>query len=74
MAARGLDVDGITHVVNYDLPDDTESYVHRIGRTGRMGKKGESWSFVTKEDISAFRWDIVHMEYGDSFSRSTRTE
>ena len=53
VAARGLDVDGITHVVNYDLPDDTESYVHRIGRTGRMGKKGEAWSFVTKEDISA---------------------
>ncbi|MFL2974397.1 MAG: ATP-dependent RNA helicase [Marine Group II euryarchaeote MED-G38] len=52
VAARGLDVDGITHVINYDLPDDTESYVHRIGRTGRMGKKGESWSFVTKEDVT----------------------
>ena len=50
VAARGLDVDGITHVVNYDLPDDTESYVHRIGRTGRMGRKGEAWSFVTRED------------------------
>ncbi len=52
VAARGLDVDGITHVVNYDLPDDSESYVHRIGRTGRMGRKGESWSFVTREEIS----------------------
>ena len=50
VAARGLDVDGITHVVNYDLPDDTESYVHRIGRTGRMGRKGQAWSFVTRED------------------------
>ena len=50
VAARGLDVDGITHVVNYDLPDDTESYVHRIGRTGRMGRNGEAWSFVTSED------------------------
>jgi ATP-dependent RNA helicase DeaD len=50
VAARGLDVDGITHVVNYDLPDDTESYVHRIGRTGRMGRKGAAWSFVTRED------------------------
>jgi len=50
VAARGLDVDGITHVINYDLPDDSESYVHRIGRTGRMGRKGESWSLVTKED------------------------
>ena len=52
VAARGLDVDGITHVVNYDLPDDSESYVHRIGRTGRMGRKGESWSFVTREDVT----------------------
>jgi ATP-dependent RNA helicase DeaD len=50
VAARGLDVDGITYVVNYDLPIDTESYVHRIGRTGRMGRKGEAWSFVTNED------------------------
>ena len=47
VAARGLDVDGITHVVNYDLPDETESYVHRIGRTGRMGRSGQAWSFVS---------------------------
>jgi ATP-dependent RNA helicase DeaD len=48
VAARGLDVEGITHVVNYDLPDETESYVHRIGRTGRMGRSGQAWSFVTR--------------------------
>lgn len=52
VAARGLDVDGINHVVNYDLPDDTETYVHRIGRTGRMGRKGVAWSFVTREETS----------------------
>ena len=51
VAARGIDVEGITHVVNYDLPDDTESYVHRIGRTGRMGRKGEAWALVSKEDM-----------------------
>ena len=50
VAARGLDVDGITVVVNYDLPDDTEAFVHRIGRTGRMGRKGDAWSLVSKED------------------------
>jgi len=50
VAARGLDVDGITVVVNYDLPDDTEAFVHRIGRTGRMGKIGDAWSLVSKED------------------------
>jgi len=51
VAARGLDVDGVTIVINYDLPDNPEDYVHRIGRTGRMGKKGESWSFVGREDL-----------------------
>ncbi len=51
VAARGLDVDGITHVVNYDLPDETESYVHRIGRTGRMGRSGQAWSFVGSSEI-----------------------
>ena len=53
VAARGLDVDGITHVINYDLPDDTEVYVHRIGRTGRMGRKGESWSFVSGKEVKS---------------------
>ena len=52
VAARGLDVDGITHVINYDLPDETESYVHRIGRTGRMGRSGQAWSFVSGSDMS----------------------
>jgi len=50
VAARGLDVDGVTMVVNYDIPNDSESYVHRIGRTGRMGRKGEAWSFVSGDD------------------------
>ncbi|MEO0482442.1 MAG: DEAD/DEAH box helicase [Planctomycetota bacterium] len=49
LAARGLDVDGITHVINYDLPDDPEVYVHRIGRTARIGRKGVAWSLVTPE-------------------------
>ncbi len=53
VAARGIDVDGITYVINYDLPDDTESYVHRIGRTGRMGRSGQAWSLVSKEDMGA---------------------
>jgi ATP-dependent RNA helicase DeaD len=49
LAARGLDVDDISHVINYDLPEDPEVYVHRIGRTARAGKKGIAWSFVTPE-------------------------
>jgi ATP-dependent RNA helicase DeaD len=50
VAARGLDVDRITHVVNYDIPVDTESYVHRIGRTGRAGRSGAAISFVTPRE------------------------
>lgn len=50
VAARGLDVDRISHVVNYDLPIDTESYVHRVGRTGRAGRTGAAISFVTPRE------------------------
>jgi len=47
VAARGIDIDNITHVINYDLPLEKESYVHRTGRTGRAGKKGKAITFVT---------------------------
>jgi ATP-dependent RNA helicase DeaD len=49
LASRGIDVEDISHVINFDLPDDPEVYVHRIGRTARAGKKGIAWSFVTPE-------------------------
>lgn len=49
LAARGLDVEHITHVINYDLPDDPEVYVHRIGRTARAGRRGTAWSFVASD-------------------------
>ena len=51
VAARGLDVDRISHVVNYDIPHDTEGYVHRIGRTGRAGRKGDAILFVAPREI-----------------------
>ena len=51
VAARGIDVDGITLVINYDVPDDVDNYVHRIGRTGRIGRKGEAWVLVGRDDI-----------------------
>ena len=58
VAARGLDVERISHVVNYDIPTDTESYVHRIGRTGRAGRTGDAISFVTPKE----RWLVRAIE------------
>ena len=55
VAARGIDVQGITHVINYELPDDMEVYTHRSGRTGRAGKSGISISIVTPKDIYRLR-------------------
>jgi ATP-dependent RNA helicase DeaD len=51
VAARGLDISGVTHVYNFDIPQDPESYVHRIGRTGRAGKTGIAITFVTPREI-----------------------
>jgi ATP-dependent RNA helicase DeaD len=55
VAARGLDVERISHVLNYDIPYDTESYVHRIGRTGRAGRSGEAILFVTPREKGMLR-------------------
>lgn len=52
VAARGLDISGVTHVYNFDIPQDPESYVHRIGRTGRAGKTGMAMTFVTHRERS----------------------
>ena len=51
IAARGIDVSCISHVINYDIPDTTDAYTHRIGRTGRAAKNGDAFTFVTAEDI-----------------------
>lgn len=50
VAARGLDINGVSHVYNYDIPEDAESYIHRIGRTGRAGEKGYTYLFVSPRD------------------------
>lgn len=67
VAARGLDVSGVTHVINFDLPQDPESYVHRIGRTGRAGKEGTAWSFVTPREM-----DHMHLIERVTRSKITR--
>jgi superfamily II DNA/RNA helicase len=57
VAARGLDVDDVTHVVNYECPDDDKAYLHRIGRTGRAGKDGVAVTFVDWRDMQ--RWKLI---------------
>jgi ATP-dependent RNA helicase DeaD len=59
VAARGLDIDDISHIFNYDLPNDPGSYVHRIGRTGRVGKKGKAISLISSGEIREL-WSIEH--------------
>ncbi len=55
VAARGIDIDGVTHVINYDMPVEPESYVHRVGRTGRAGAEGIAISFCTHEEVDELR-------------------
>jgi ATP-dependent RNA helicase RhlE len=55
IAARGIDVLRISHVINYDMPDGTDAYINRIGRTGRVGKTGDAFTFVTNEDTAMVR-------------------
>ena len=55
LAGRGIDVTDIQHVINYDLPESHEDYIHRIGRTGRLGKTGQALSFVTPIDVDSQR-------------------
>lgn len=52
VAARGLDIPHVTHVINFDLPNDIDDYVHRIGRTGRAGKKGLATAFFSDKDAN----------------------
>lgn len=70
VAARGLDVDGITHVFNYDLPRDSESYIHRIGRTGRAGHNGAAITLITAGDRSDFA--AIEKNLGLNIERAER--
>jgi ATP-dependent RNA helicase RhlE len=83
VAARGIDVDDITHVINYDLPTEAETYVHRIGRTARAGASGDAISFCCDEDRAYLRdierllgqsvpTDITHAFHSDAASNSSQ--
>ena len=61
IAQRGLDVEGISHVVNYDVPSDPEDYTHRIGRTARAGMIGTAVTFLSSNDLGAFKTLVYHL-------------
>lgn len=67
IAARGIDVSQISHVINYDIPDTAEAYVHRIGRTGRAARSGDAFTLVTNEDAAMVR--TIEKTLGDPLER-----
>jgi superfamily II DNA/RNA helicase len=71
VAARGIDVEGVTHVINYECPDDDNAYVHRIGRTGRAGASGVAITFVDWADES--RWKMINSSLGLPFEEPQET-
>ena len=71
VAARGIDVDDVTHVINYQCPEDEKTYVHRIGRTGRAGKTGVAVTLVDWDDMP--RWKMVSDELGLGFAEPAET-
>ncbi|CAO5182348.1 RNA helicase [Frankia sp. AiPs1] len=71
VAARGIDISGVTHVVNYQCPEDENVYLHRIGRTGRAGESGVAVTFVDWDDLS--RWTLVNKALGLPFDGPTET-
>lgn len=72
IAARGIDVTQISHVINYDMPDTADAYTHRIGRTGRAAKTGDAFTFVTSEDTDMIR--AIERVLGEKLERRTLPE
>ena len=68
VASRGLDIANVTHVINFDMPKHTEEYVHRVGRTGRAGNKGDAVSLVGPKDWDSFKRVEAYLQQDLSFS------
>ncbi|WP_435854267.1 DEAD/DEAH box helicase [Streptomyces subrutilus] len=71
VAARGIDVEGVTHVINYQTPEDEKTFLHRVGRTGRAGKKGIAVTLVDWDDIP--RWQLINKALGLDFHDPVET-
>lgn len=72
IAARGIDISSISHVINYDMPDTVDAYTHRIGRTGRADRKGDAMTFMTRQE-RGFIWDIEKV-LGKSIRKETLSD
>src|SRR5438094_9883442 len=77
LAARGLDILHVSHVINYDIPEDAETYIHRIGRTARMGREGTAITFVSEWDaefeaVKKVAGDTLRAEVLDLYSSAQR--
>jgi len=71
VAARGIDVEDVTHVINYQCPEEDKTYIHRIGRTGRAGKTGIAVSFIDWDDVP--RWKLINESLGLDFADPAET-
>ena len=71
VAARGIDVEDVTHVINYQCPEEDKTYIHRIGRTGRAGKTGIAVSFIDWDDVP--RWKLINASLGLDFADPAET-
>src|SRR5690606_7005424 len=71
VAGRGIDVDDVTHVVNYECPEDEKTYTHRIGRTGRAGRSGTAVTFIDWQEVA--RWKLINKALGLPFANPEET-
>ncbi|HOX00728.1 MAG TPA: C-terminal helicase domain-containing protein, partial [Deltaproteobacteria bacterium] len=69
IAARGIDVSAISHVINFDMPDTVDAYTHRIGRTGRAEKTGDAFTFITRDDAAMI--GAIEQVLGERIARKT---
>jgi ATP-dependent RNA helicase RhlE len=74
VAARGIDVDDVTHVINFDAPEDREAYIHRVGRTGRAGRRGVGITLVTGEQVATVRKIASELRLHAQFAQSGLSE
>lgn len=74
LIARGMDIEQVTHVFNYDSPMDMVKYVHRVGRTARAGRSGEAWTLVEPQEANPFKAMLSRANHLDALKKAKVTE